>query len=154
MADAKQPVTGSAHGGGSRAHGDHGAPGDHGASGDHGVHGGHGSHGTVGHVVPFKLLVGVFGLLLVLTWVTVAATWIDLGAGNLWLALIIATVKGVFVLLYFMHLRWDRPVNALIFIGTLLFVLLFVGGALTDTTSYQPDLIPGYAPGMPASTNQ
>jgi len=53
------------------------------------------------------------------------------------------------VALFFMHLRWDRPINAVIFIGTLLFVALFVGITLTDTGSYQPELIPGYAPGMP-----
>jgi cytochrome c oxidase subunit 4 len=100
------------------------------------------------HVVPARVLLGVFGGLVVLTWVTVAATWLDLGAGNLWLALAIATVKGTLVALFFMHLRWDRPVNAIIFLGTLLFVLLFVGIALTDTASYQPEIIPGYAPGM------
>ena len=107
-------------------------------------------HGHGGaHVVPAKILLGVFGGLVVLTWLTVAATWVDLGAGNLWLALFIATLKGTLVALFFMHLRWDRPVNAIIFIGTLFFVLLFVGIALTDTASYQPELIPGYAPGMP-----
>ena len=96
------------------------------------------------HIVPLKVLLSVFGGLVVLTWITVAATWLDLGAGNLWLALAIATVKGTLVALFFMHLRWDRPVNAVIFIGTLFFVLLFVGIALTDTASYQPEMIPGY----------
>jgi cytochrome c oxidase subunit IV len=105
-------------------------------------------HGLA-HVLPRKVLLAVFGGLVVLTWVTVAATWVDLGAGNLWLAMGIATVKGLLVALFFMHLRWDRPINAVIFIGALLFVLLFVGMALTDSSSYLPDMIPGYAPGMP-----
>ena len=101
------------------------------------------------HVVPLKLLLGVFGGLVVLTWVTVAATWVDLGAGNLWLAMAIATLKATLVALFFMHLRWDRTINAIIFLGALLFVTLFVGMLLTDTSSYLPQMIPGYAPAMP-----
>jgi cytochrome c oxidase subunit IV len=105
-------------------------------------------HGLA-HVVPLKLLVAVFGGLVVLTWVTVAASWVDLGAGNLWLAMAIATLKATLVALFFMHLRWDRPINAIIFLGALLFVTLFVGMLLTDTGSYLPEMIPGYAPAMP-----
>jgi cytochrome c oxidase subunit 4 len=100
------------------------------------------------HVVPVWLLGAVLGALLVLTWVTVAATWIDLGSLNLWIAMAIATVKGSLVALYFMHLRWERLVNSIFFIGALLFVMLFVGLALMDTAAYQPELIPDYAPGI------
>lgn len=108
-----------------------------------------GERSPLAHVLPLRLLVAVLAGLIVLTGVTVAATWIDLGSGNLWLALAIATVKAALVALYFMHLRWDRPVNAVIFLGALLFVLLFVGMLLTDTGSYRPEMIPGYAPAMP-----
>ena len=105
-------------------------------------------HGLA-HVLPLRLLAAVFAGLVVLTWVTVAATWVDLGAGNLWLAMAIATVKASLVALIFMHLRWDRPINAIIFLGALLFVMLFVGMLLADTSSYLPEMIPGYAPAMP-----
>jgi cytochrome c oxidase subunit 4 len=120
-----------------------------------GGHGGHGGHGAAdgdpaaAHILPMKLLVGVFLGLVVMTWVTVAATHVNLGAGNLWLAMAIATVKALLVALFFMHLRWDRPINSVIFIGALLFVFLFVGMLLTDTSSYRPEMIPGYAPAMP-----
>jgi cytochrome c oxidase subunit IV len=100
------------------------------------------------HVLSPRTLLAVWAALVVLTWVTVAATRVNLGGFNLWMALGIATTKASLVALYFMHLRYDRPVNAIIFLGTLLFVLLFVGLALVDTTSYQHDLIPGYAPGI------
>lgn len=100
------------------------------------------------HVVPVSILAGVLGLLLFLTVVTVAATWIDLGSANIWIAMAIATVKAVFVLLYFMHLRYDRPINAVIFVASLLFVLLFVGITLMDTMAYAPEKIPGPAPGL------
>ncbi len=102
----------------------------------------------VGHVVPVSLLVAVLGTLLFLTFVTVAATWVDLGPFNIWLALTIAVIKASLVLLFFMHLRWDKPFNAVIFITSLVLVVLFVGIALTDTRSYRPEQIPGYAPSI------
>jgi hypothetical protein len=48
-----------------------------------------------------------------------------------------------------MHMRYDRPMNAIVFITALLFVVLFVSLALIDTQAYAPDLIPGYGPGLP-----
>ena len=102
------------------------------------------------HVVPLGILFAVWGGLLFLTWLTYAASRVDLGSLNLWVAMGIATLKGSLVLLYFMHLRWDKRFYALIFIGTLLFVTLFVGGVLIDTTHYQSQMIPGYAPEMHA----
>jgi cytochrome c oxidase subunit IV len=101
------------------------------------------------HVMPLKTLIAVWVALAVLTGVTVGVTRVDLGGLALWVAMAIATLKASLVALYFMHLRYDRPVNLIIFLGTLLFVFLFVGMALMDTQSYQPDLIPGYAPAMP-----
>ena len=104
--------------------------------------------GAAVHVVPVKVLVAVWAALVVLTVVTVAATWVDLGGLNLWLAMAIATLKASLVLLYFMHMRYDAPFNAVVFIVALLFVMLFVAFALIDTHAYGPELIPGYAPGM------
>jgi cytochrome c oxidase subunit IV len=100
------------------------------------------------HVMPLRVLAAVWAALLVLTVATVMATHIDLSRINIWIALGIATVKATLVALYFMHLRYDRPFNAIVFMTAILFVLLFVGIALTDTMAYRPDLIPGYAPGM------
>ena len=95
-------------------------------------------HGYHVHVVPMKVLVGVFAALLVLTWLTVAATRIDLGAFNIWLALLIAVVKASVVGLYFMHLRYDSPFYAFLLMVALLFVALFLAGAITDSMEYQP----------------
>lgn len=104
---------------------------------------------ALSHIMPLKVLVAVWGALVVLTVITVGVTYLDLGGMALWVAMAIATLKASLVALYFMHLRYDRPVNLIIFLGALLFVFLFVGMALLDTQSYQPDLIPGYAPAMP-----
>lgn len=48
--------------------------------------------------------------------------------------------------LYFMHLRWDRSINAVVFIISLLLLMLFVGLALMDTAEYKPEMIEGFAP--------
>jgi cytochrome c oxidase subunit IV len=104
---------------------------------------------SLSHIMPLKVLVAVWIALVLLTGITVGVTRLNLGGMALWVAMAIATLKASLVALYFMHLRYDRPVHLIIFLGTLLFVFLFVGMALIDTQSYQPDLIPGYAPAMP-----
>jgi cytochrome c oxidase subunit IV len=108
-----------------------------------------GHEGATGHVSPLWQLAAVWAALAGLTVLTVAATHIDLGgSGNLWLAMIIATVKAALVALYFMHMRYERGIIALIFLGTLVFVMFMVSLTLIDTAAYRPDIIPGYAPGI------
>ena len=92
------------------------------------------------HVVPLPVLLAVFACLIALTVATVSATWIDLGGWNLWIAMGIASVKAALVALYFMHLRYDHPFNALIFVAALVFLTLFVSLALLDTLEYRPDV--------------
>jgi len=96
---------------------------------------------SLAHPIPLPTLIGVFLALMVLTFVTVAATWIDLGDWNLWVAMAIATAKAALVALYFMHLRYDNAFNSLLLVTALLFVLLFIGLTLMDTLAYQPQVI-------------
>jgi cytochrome c oxidase subunit 4 len=94
------------------------------------------------HVVPLRLLLGVGALLIVLTAVTVGVTCVDLGAMNIVVALAIAVAKATFVALYFMHLRWDKPLHAVVFLTALGCVVLFVLLAILDTGQYHADRIP------------
>ena len=102
------------------------------------------THG-IGHVMPMKILIGVFLALVVLTFATVAVTWVDLGNLNLYVALGIAVIKASLVVLFFMHLLYDRPFNAVVFIGCLIFVTLFISMAMTDSNAYHSSVIPGQA---------
>lgn len=92
------------------------------------------------HISPRWLLLATWTALLVLTALTIGVTWVDLGAWNLWLAMAIATAKAMLVALFFMHLAFDKPINALILLSALLFVAIFVGLALMDTMHYHPDI--------------
>jgi cytochrome c oxidase subunit IV len=64
--------------------------------------------------------------LLILTAITVAASYIDFGSGNVVIALFIATIKATIVALFFMHLRHDKPVNAVIACAGFLFLGIFL----------------------------
>jgi cytochrome c oxidase subunit 4 len=108
----------------------------------------HDAQGNVGHVTSIRLLVAVWIALMVGTYLTVTATYIDLGALNIWIGLAIATAKALLVGLYFMHLRWDKPFNAFLFLASFAFLALFIGFAMMDTSHYQPAMIPGFAPAM------
>jgi cytochrome c oxidase subunit 4 len=108
----------------------------------------HEVHPRVGHVVPLPVLFSVLGALLVMTFVTVAVSWFDFGRFNLWIALGIALFKASLVLLFFMHLKYDKPFNAIVIIVSMAFVVLFIVGALTDARQYAPHKIPGYAPSI------
>ncbi len=101
----------------------------------------HDDHG-IGHITPVGLLVGVFTALIVLTVLTVAVTYVDLGAANIWIALGVAVAKASLVALYFMHLRYDSPFNGLILVCAFLFLAIFIGISLMDTAEYQPNLKP------------
>lgn len=95
------------------------------------------------HGPSVSLLAGVLAVLLGLTFITVSVTWFewtDFGRWNVWIALVIATLKASLVVLYFMHLRYDKPFNAVVLISALFFVVLFIGITLQDSLAYQPTI--------------
>ena len=89
--------------------------------------------------------------LLILTAITVGAAFIDFGSGNVVIALSIASVKAVLVALFFMHLRWDKPVNAIICMAGFLFLGIFLMFDLLDFTSRR-DPLPRNMPVMAQPT--
>lgn len=81
----------------------------------------------------YKTYIIVWASLLVMTVVTVAVSFFNLGLWNATVALIIASVKASLVALYFMHLRHEIK----LVLGFALFPLVILGliiiGTLTDT---------------------
>ncbi len=84
------------------------------------------------HIVEYKTLGLTLAALLVLTGVTVGATSIDLGWVNVWIALMIASVKAGFVLLVFMHMRWEGRTLQWSFLATVLFLAVMIGFIFWD----------------------
>lgn len=70
--------------------------------------------------------------LLILTVITVGASYIDFGSGNIVIALFIASIKASLVALFFMHLRYDKPVNMVIACSGFLFLGIFLMFAFMD----------------------
>jgi len=94
------------------------------------------------HAVPRRILITVYVTLVVLTGVTYAVSRLDLGQGNIWVALGIAFIKASIVALYFMHLRWESPFNGIVLIAAFFFVALFIGISMLDSHTYRPNLKP------------
>jgi cytochrome c oxidase subunit IV len=108
---------------------------DHGAGDGHG-HDDHQEH--LGHTAPMSLLIGVLLALALLTVLTVVVTAVDLGSqGNFVVAMVIATIKAILVMGYFMHMFWDSKFNVVAFTSSFLFVLLFLAMTVLDRAEYQ-----------------
>lgn len=96
------------------------------------------SEDEISHVASIRVLVTTGGTLLLLTLVTVMATKIDFGANiNLAVAMAIAVLKASLVILFFMHLKYDKLFHSVVFISAILAASLFVGFTLMDTGQYQ-----------------
>ena len=74
-------------------------------------------------------------VLLILTGITVGASYINFGSGNVVIALAIATIKATIVGLIFMHLLHDKPVNAVIAIAGFIFLGIFLMFDFIDVDS-------------------
>jgi cytochrome c oxidase subunit 4 len=86
------------------------------------------------HISSARFLWGIAIALFILTFVTVAVTWIEIPAPwNIVVAIAIAVVKATLVALFFMNLYWDSKYNVLLMAMALLFTLLFIGITLLDT---------------------
>ena len=89
---------------------------------------GHDEH----HLVTYRVYVWVWLGLLALTGLTVGAKYADLQHIAIIAALMIATVKATLVLLYFMHIRFEKPIFAVMIAATLLTYVIFIALTFTD----------------------
>ena len=87
------------------------------------------------HVIPVRTLLGVFGTLIALTAVTVAAAELSLGDWDVAVAMGIATIKASLVALIFMHLKYDNAFHGLMLLFAVVFVALFLALTLLDEES-------------------
>lgn len=97
-----------------------------------------GIHKGSAHVMPIPVLLGTFAALIFFTILTVVLAEMNLGEIDIWVAMAIATVKAALVALFFMHMRYEKPFNTLLFVFCFFFATLFLGACLIDSTEYQP----------------
>lgn len=99
---------------------------------EHASHGHGGHHDGPGHVLDRKVYDKVFGALLFLTVITVAASRVDFGALNMVVAMLIASVKAGIVALFFMHLKYEDKLTWLFAFFPILLLFTLIGGVFTD----------------------
>jgi cytochrome c oxidase subunit 4 len=91
----------------------------------------HHGHAHV-HVSPLGLYLTIFGALMILTIITVAVAFVDLGALNTVVALSIASFKASLVVLYFMHVKHASRLTKLIVVTGFFFLAILLSLTMTD----------------------
>jgi cytochrome c oxidase subunit 4 len=71
------------------------------------------------HIVPTRIYYVIFGLLMLCTYLTVQAAFIDLGALNTLVALGIAVFKATIVVLFFMHAKYSTKLTWAVVFGSI-----------------------------------
>ena len=99
------------------------------------------------HVAPKSMYYTIFGMLMVLTALTVFAAFNDLGILNFPVAIGIAITKATLVILFFMHAKYSSKLTQL-FVGmSFFFLLIMFTLTLTDYLSRGLKTYPGGAGG-------
>ena len=78
------------------------------------------------HITPLRTYLIIAATLLFLSGVTVWVSYVDLGALNIVVAMLVATLKASLVAFFFMHLLWDDKKNLTMFLMSLMFFGIFV----------------------------
>jgi len=84
------------------------------------------------HIVSPVIYIIIGGTLLVLTGVTVAASYLELGIFNPIVAIAIACIKAVLVVLFFMHVKYSSKLTKLTVFAGLFTFLTLIGMTLSD----------------------
>ena len=85
------------------------------------------------HIVPVRIYIAIFMVLLVGTALTVGAAFVDFPwRFNTIVALTIATVKATFVVLYFMHVRYSARLVWVIVIAALFWMGILFAFTFAD----------------------
>jgi cytochrome c oxidase subunit IV len=85
-----------------------------------------------GHVSPLSVYLTVFGLLMVLTAVTVIVAYFNFGAWNKVIALSIASFKATVVVLYFMHVKYASRLTQLFAVTGMFFLIIMFAMTMLD----------------------
>lgn len=85
-----------------------------------------------GHVAPKSMYYSVFAALIVGTALTVLVAFYDLGVLNNIVMLLIASVKALLVILFFMHVRWSTRLTWVVAASGFVWLIILFGLTMTD----------------------
>lgn len=84
------------------------------------------------HIISYKMLTGIWLVLLALTAVTVAITRVDLGGYKVLGALTIACIKSGLVIAVFMHMKYEGKLLRWLLFLALVTLAVFIGFTFFD----------------------
>jgi cytochrome c oxidase subunit 4 len=84
------------------------------------------------HVVPYRLYVYVWAALMMFTVITVSVAYLDMKHVTVLTAMIIASAKAMLVILYFMHIRFEKPLFAGLLLTAFGTYAIFIGLTFVD----------------------
>src|SRR5258708_336599 len=84
------------------------------------------------HILPTRVYYTIFAILLLCTYLTVQAAFLDLGAMNTVVALGIATFKAVLVVLFFMHVKYSTRLTWAVVVGSVFWLGILLTLTMTD----------------------
>ena len=90
------------------------------------------AHGAKHHVVPDSVFILVWVALLVLTAITVGASVYYPGHVGVVVAMIVTPLKAALILMYFMHLKYEKKVFTVMFLTAMGIYGVFLGLTFFD----------------------
>ena len=84
------------------------------------------------HILPTRVYYLIFGTLMLCTYLTVQAAFLDLGPFNTIVAMAIAVLKATLVILFFMHVKYSSRLTWAVVIGALFFLGILFALTMND----------------------
>ncbi|HLP16446.1 MAG TPA: cytochrome C oxidase subunit IV family protein [Bacteroidota bacterium] len=92
----------------------------------------HENIGKTEHIVEYKTYAYIWMALITFTGVTVIAAGMNLGNWTVFVALAIASIKGLMVMNVFMHLKFEDKVFKIFAMVAFAILMIFLGGTMND----------------------
>lgn len=85
------------------------------------------------HIMSSKLYYTIWITLMCLTVITAAVSFVDLGRFNTVVALVIATVKALLVVLFFMHVKYtSEKLTKIVIVSAMFWLFLLLALSMAD----------------------
>jgi len=94
------------------------------------------------HIVPVATYVGVFFALMIGTALTTWVAYIDLGRWNTVVALAIAVIKMILVVLFFMHVKYNKGLTRIVILAAFFWLGIMITLSLADELTRHWELNP------------